>query len=740
MQDLINILSGEMGHQPWQVRNTLDLLGQDNTIPFIARYRKEATGGLDEVELRDLRERAKYLRELNERRDAVLLSISEQGKLDDALRGKINAAVTKQEIEDLYLPYKPKRRTRAAMAREKGLEPLRHALFDAPLDDGEFRARLQAFVEAGQEGAETPLDAEGALAGCRDILAEEVADDATTREWIRSRTRDQGTLQSTATREFATKKTKFSDYYEFEEPLGKIPAHRYLALRRGETEKVLRLQLAAPVEDIMQRMLGQWRGERRGEQGAQMELALEDAYRRLLAPAIEVELRVELKERADRESVALFSSNLESLLLQPPGGQKPVLGLDPGFRTGSKWAVVDDTGQMLAHGTIYPLPPQNQSGEASRALKTAIEKYRARVVAIGNGTASRELLQFTRGVVRDMGKAGQGVQVLMVNEAGASVYSASDIGREEFPDLDLTFRGAVSIARRYQDPLAELVKIDPKSIGVGQYQHDVNQGLLKQSLEDTVESCVNRVGVNLNTASWPLLSRVSGLGPSLAREIVNFRNTHGAFANRDALHEVPRMGPLSFQQSAGFLRIPGAAQPLDASAVHPEHYGVVENMAARLGIAVGELAGNPEQAKRIVAEEHVTPEVGRPTIDDILAELAKPGRDPRGEGSGVEFNEAVTEIEHLRPGMKLRGVVTNLTHFGAFVDIGVHQDGLVHVSQLSDRFVKDVTDVVRVGQGVEVTVLQVDAELKRIALSMKSAPDLEGARRRGRNGKGEQGA
>lgn len=728
-------LASEFQRPAQSIGNVIKLLDEDNTIPFIARDRKEVSGSMDEVQLRSLRDRLHYLRELEERRATVLSSIREQGKLTAELEAKINALSTKRELEDLYLPYRPKRKTRASAAREKGLEPLAMALFIEGVAEGMADAdadrRIAEFIGqfAGSNGGETGGEISGEIsgvigadevwAGCRDILAERVAEDADTRSWIRGITEREGKIVSAPTREYAGQKTKFSDYYAYAEPLARIPAHRYLAMRRGENEKVLKVRIAAPEEEILERQARNWGAGARGRMKDQWGLLLEDAYRRLIAPAVEVELRVALKERADGESISIFGENLTHLLLQPPGGHKVVLGLDPGFRTGSKWVVVDRTGKLLDHGAIFPLPPGNQVGQSAQAICRAIEAHHVEVVAIGNGTASRELLSFVRKAFAD---ARIEIPAVLVSEAGASVYSASDTAREEFPDLDITIRGAVSIARRWQDPLAELVKIDPKSIGVGQYQHDVQQTRLRQTLDEVVESCVNRVGVNLNTASLDLLRYVSGIGAAQAKEIIVFREARGSFTTRGELERVPRLGPKAFQQCAGFLRIPGAANPLDGSAVHPEHYPVVESMAADLRIPLPDLMGNDEAITGIDLNRYTGGGTGLPTLEDILAELRKPGLDPRVPQEAVVFDDRITKIGHVEEGMRLNGIVTNVTHFGAFVDIGVHQDGLVHISQLADHFVKRPQDEVRVGQTVRVIVLKVDAELGRIGLSMKNRP------------------
>ena len=732
MLDMVATLASEFNWDPRFIKNTLLLLEDDNTIPFIARYRKEQTGSLDEVQLRDLRDRAQYLKELEERRQVVLESVESQGKLTEELKKAILNASTKQTLEDIYLPYRPKRRTRATIAREKGLEPLARALLSEPVEDAAADRLVEEFIAA----FEGEISAEEVLAGCRDILAEEVAEDADTRSAVRRMTRERGSICSTVVKEFQEQKTRFNDYYEYEEPLRKIPAHRYLALRRGETEKVLRVRINAPEEEISVFMAEKWRPAGSERVRRQWDELLHDSYSRLIAPAVEVELRVEMKEAADTSSISIFAENLSSLLLQPPGGSRVVLGLDPGFRTGSKWVVVDHTGKLLEHGTIYPLPPQNKVEQSAAVLNKACVTHGVNVIAVGNGTASRELLEFVRQTVS---AAGLDVQNLMVNESGASVYSASDIAREEFPELDLTIRGAISIARRFQDPLAELVKIDPKSLGVGQYQHDVMQSRLKMALDETVESCVNRVGVNLNTASWALLRYVSGLSVSQAKEIVSHRDRNGPFPGREVLGAVSRLGPKAFQQCAGFLRIPNGRHPLDNSAVHPEHYGIVERMAADLGVELGQMVGNLELIGKIDPGAYVCEEAGLPTLHDILTELRKPGRDPREARDLVRFNEAITEIGHLKEGMTLDGIVTNITHFGAFVDIGVHCDGLVHVSQLADRFVKDPGEVVQVGKPVQVWVVSVDVERMRISLSMRKQGDGKQGDEKQRDGKQRDG-
>ncbi|MDH4225073.1 MAG: RNA-binding transcriptional accessory protein [Deltaproteobacteria bacterium] len=721
MMDLISRLTQEFQLKPIQVKNTLELLDSDNTIPFIARYRKEATGELDEVQIRDIRDRALYLREMEDRRGVILVSIEEQGKLTDDLRAKILAADTKQALEDLYLPYRPKRRTRAMAAREKGLEPLARAIFEGNHTDTELESLAAAFL-AGFEGEITPEEIWG---GCRDIYAEVVADDADTRSLVRQLTHTSGRLVSVAAKDYIGKPSKFTDYYEFSEPVAKIPAHRYLAVSRGEKEGVLRLKVEVEEGIILEAISRRWGTAAQGRARQEWGLVIQDAWHRLVSPAVEVDIRMALKEAADTSSISMFSENMKNLLLSPPGGQQVMMGLDPGLRTGTKWVVINKTGRLVAYGTIYPLPPKKDVQGAMRTLLEAIGQHGVEVIALGNGTGSRETLAFARQMVEAHHLK---VVPLMVNESGASVYSASDLAREEFPDLDVTIRGAVSIARRYQDPLAELVKIDPKAVGVGQYQHDVNQTKLKQSLDDTVESCVNFVGVNLNTASAALLRYVSGIGPSLAKSIVAYRDGHGPFATRMDLEKVPGLGPKAFEQCAGFLRIPDGTQPLDNSAVHPERYAVVEKMARDLSVSLAQMVANDTLLNTLKLDHYVEGEVGLPTLADIVAELKKPGRDPRKDHKAVEFAADITEVRHLTPGMKLNGVVTNITHFGAFVDIGVHQDGLVHVSQLADTFVADPAKFVKVGQGVLVTVVEVDQSRNRIALSMRTHPEADKTR------------
>jgi len=729
-QSIIRRVAEELDLSPRQVASTIALFDEGATLPFIARYRKELTGGLDEVQLRDVRDRTEYLRELEDRRSAILASIDEQGKLDDALRARILAADTKQALEDLYLPYKPKRRTRATIAKERGLEPLADAIWSGELDDAGALSAAAPYVDAEKE---VP-DADAALAGARDILAERIAEDAELRGWVRERTHAQGIVVSRVRPEHADKPTKFRDYYEFSQKLTEIPSHRMLAIRRGEAEEVLTWTIEAPIDEIIAGLERRVLAGRRAHE--LLRPVVTDAYRRLLSPSIEVELRLELKNRADDDAIQIFGSNLEQLLLAAPAGERVVLGLDPGYRTGVKVVVTSRTGAVLETNTIY----LHQESAFAREVLRMIQQHGVELIAIGNGTASRETESAVKKIVREMN--GTRPQVVVVNEAGASVYSASDVAREELPDLDVSLRGAASIARRLQDPLAELVKIDPKSIGVGQYQHDVNQTKLKKTLDEVVQICVNRVGVEVNTASAPLLSYVAGIGPTLAKNIIDLRDRKGGIRSRRELLEVPRLGAKAFEQAAGFLRVRGGEHPLDATAVHPERYNLVERMAADLGVDVRALITNDALIDRIDLARYVDEEagIGMPTLTDIIDELRKPGRDPRDAFETVQFREDVTEPKDLKPGMALEGVVTNIVAFGAFVDIGVHQDGLVHVSQLADRFVRDPNDVVKVGQKVRVTVLSVDLERNRIALTMKTGaqPETAGGGRKGQQGRGQQ--
>ena len=706
---IASTVATELALQPRQVAATLAMFAEGNTLPFVARYRKEATGGLDETQLRAIQERSEYLRELGDRRVAIRKSIDEQNRMTPELSARIDAVMTKQALEDLYLPFKPKRRTRAIIARERGLEPLADLIWTGAVDDVAAVAKATEFVSAERE---IPTR-DDALAGARDILSERIAEDADLRGWVRDLTRRKGSVRSRAVVGKENEVSKFSDYYDFSEPLGGIPSHRVLAIRRGEEEGVLAWSVAAPVDDIHAGLLARVTAGRRAH--AQLELVARDAYKRLLAFSIEVELRLELKTKADEEAIAIFGRNLEQLLLAAPAGERIVIGLDPGFRTGVKVAAVSRTGSVL-HTDAWML---HQPDRFSAALVRLATTTGAELIAIGNGTASRETEAIVRQTLKDAGLA-QPPQVVIVNEAGASVYSASELARDELPGLDVSLRGAVSIARRLQDPLAELVKIDPKSIGVGQYQHDVDQRRLRKRLDDIVVSAVNRVGVEVNTASVALLSSVSGIGPVLAENIVKTRDERGGFDSRRALLEVPRLGAKAFEQAAGFLRVRGGKNPLDASAVHPERYALVERMAKDVGASVPELLSDEKRLESIELTKYVSDDVGLPTLKDILVELRKPGRDPRAAFEAVAFRDDVTEPKDLREGMELDGVVTNIVAFGAFVDVGVHQDGLVHVSQLADRFVSDPNHVVTVGQRVKVRVVSIDLQRNRIALTMKA--------------------
>ena len=688
----------------------IELLDEGGTVPFIARYRKEATGNLDEVQIRDIEDRLGYFRELADRRASILGSIEEQGKLTPDLKARIEATLDKSELEDLYLPYKPKRRTKATIAREKGLEPI--ALYLWAQHSGPETLEQLASRHVDPEKGVTSL--EEALTGARHIVAEMISESADLRKALRQLVFNEGVVTSRKAADAVDEQDKFKMYYDYREPAKSIPSHRMLAIRRGESEKVLYFQIETEpglagmrLRSLILRDRGDWT--------PQLEMAIDDAWQRLLNTSIQTDIRMELKKRSDAEAINVFRDNLQNLLLAPPAGQLAVLGIDPGIRTGCKIAVVDETGKFLEQSVIYPLQPKNDLAGSSRTLKTLIAKYSVRAIAIGNGTGSRETDAFVREFLR--AEKLDTVFAVTVNESGASVYSASDVARQEFPDLDLTVRGAISIARRLQDPLSELVKIDPKSIGVGQYQHDVDQRQLHQSLEAVIESCVNRVGVDLNTASWTLLRYVAGINERTALNIVAFRNERGAFRSRAQLTRVPGVGPKTFEQSAGFLRIRGGDHPLDITAVHPESYPVVEKMARSLNVGIEEIIRQPQLLERVNRDDYT---VGVYTLNDILEELRKPGRDPRDKFVAPSFNEAVKVIADVQPGMVLEGVVTNVTKFGAFVDIGVHQDGLVHISELSNRYVQDPGEVVKAGQIVKVQVLSADPKTKRIALSIKA--------------------
>lgn len=737
MIDIPQLLAAEFSLAPWQVTNTLALFAEGATVPFVARYRKERTGELNEIVLRALGDRFTYLTELEERKQVILASIDEQGKLTPELRAAIERCLQKTELEDLYLPYRPKKRTRATIAREKGLEPLAYSIRAAnvagasPVDLDMLAA---AFIDADKGVA----DAREALAGASDILAEEVADVAEHRAWIRAFYIENGVFVSRVKDEFPAGTTKFEMYRDYRVRVRDIPSHNMLALRRGEAEGVLYFELQFE-EDVVLRYLADHEIHAPHENVRAFYAAmLKDAFERLMRHTLIGEVRLARKQEADLASIRTFEENLRELLLASPAGMKPTLGVDPGFRTGCKVTAIDATGKFLEYAAIFPHTGEGRKEEAARTLRRMIEAHGIELIAIGNGTAGRETDAFVAEVLATMKR--QPVKV-MVNESGASVYSAGDTAIEEFPDLDITVRGAISIGRRLQDPLAELVKIEPKSIGVGQYQHDVDQKLLKKKLDETVESCVNYVGVDLNTASKELLSYVAGMTPAVAKNVVTYRNEHGAFRTRKDLLEVPRFGPKAFEQAAGFLRIRGGAHPLDNTAVHPESYPVVEAIARDLGVELERITEVKDRLKGLNLKKYVTETIGEPTLRDILAELEKPGRDPRAEFRYATFKTGVNDLTDLAPGMELEGVVTNVANFGAFVDIGVHQDGLVHVSQLADTFVSDPRAVVKVGQIVRVTVLEVNVALKRIALTMRRNPDAVKKRggEGGRGGGGQRG-
>ncbi len=705
----------ELGLRPAQVETTAALLAEGATVPFIARYRKERTGELDEVAIGAIRDRLQQLAELEARRATILESLRERELLSDELAAKIESAKTLSVLEDLYLPFRPKRRTRAMVARERGLEPLAQRLFEQQ-ETLEAVTAAEAFVDPERE---VP-DAGAALAGARDIIAEWVNEDAEARAEIRALYDSEAVLVARVVSGKEDQGAKFRDYFEAAEPVRSAAGHRILAMFRGEKEGVLSVTARPDRAEAEARLQRRFVRNAASSFGREVAVAVDDAYARLMAPSMEIELRLRLKQRAGEEAIAVFASNLRELLMASALGQKAVLAIDPGIRTGCKVACLDPQGKLVFDTTIQIARSDYERREAAGVLVALCGKFAIEAIAIGNGTYGRETEAFVRSL-----DLPAGVVVTQVNESGASVYSASEVAREEFPDRDLTVRGSVSIGRRLMDPLAELVKVDPKSIGVGQYQHDVDPGQLRKGLDEVVVSCVNAVGVEVNTASRQLLAYVSGLGPSLADHIVQHRDSKGPFATRSELLKVPRLGPKAFEQCAGFLRVRGSSHPLDASAVHPERYALVERMAADLGCGVADLMGDATLRGKVRLERYVDETVGLPTLRDILAELAKPGRDPRSEFEAFQFAEGVATPEDLQPGMKLPGIVTNVTRFGAFVDVGVHQDGLVHISALSDRFVADPADVVKVGQKVLVTVLEVDLARRRIALSMKSAPAAE---------------
>ena len=692
----------------------IGLLDDGGTVPFIARYRKEATGNLDEVQIRDIEEKLAYFRDLTERRATILASIAEQGKLTDELKARIEATLDKSELEDLYLPYKPKRRTKATIAREKGLEPLALYLWQQQATEQPLEIFAASFVNVELGVA----NVDEALEGARHIVAEWISEDADLRKALRKLMFDEGTIVSRKVTDAVDEQEKFKMYYEYSEPVKTIPSHRMLAIRRGEAENILYFLIEVQPEhalSILQRHVLR----QSGDWTRQLEMAIDDAWKRLLNSSIQGEIRLELKRRSDTEAIRVFRDNLYNLLLAPPAGPISVLGIDPGLRTGCKVAVVDETGKLLAHDVFYLHTSKHGNAEAAPKLEALLRKHNVRAIAIGNGTASRETDAFVREFLRE--KKIEGIFSATVSESGASVYSASAVARQEFPDLDLTVRGAISIARRLQDPLSELVKVDPKSIGVGQYQHDVDQRQLQESLETVIESCVNKVGVDLNTSSWTLLRFVAGITERAALNIVSFRNEKGSFRSRMQVLEVPGIGPKTFEQAAGFLRIRNGDDPLDGTAVHPESYPVVEQIAASLKTTVKAIILDPQLLEKVDRSQL---SAGAYTVNDILAELQKPGRDPRDKFVAPSFHESVREIADVEAGMVLEGVVTNVTKFGAFVDIGVHQDGLVHISELSNHFIKEPSEAVKTGQIVKVKVLAVDAKAKRIVLSIKqlSAP------------------
>jgi len=704
----IPIVARELNIKIHQVEATASLLKEGATVPFISRYRKEATGSLDEVAVAAIRDRLEQLDELDMRRDAILKSLEERGLLSEELKEKIEIAESVTVLEDVYLPFRPKRRTRATIAKEKGLEPLAALIFQQAEMDMESAAA--SFIDP-EKGV---VSAEDALAGARNIIAEWVSEDQRARERMRELFWDKGVIRSRIINGKEEEGIKYKDYYEWEEPVSKAPAHRVLAIRRGESEKFL-IHRVLPPEDEALSLLDTIFLKDCGKSSEQLKMAVHDSYKRLLCFSIEGEIRLAVKKRADEEAIRVFVENLRQLLLAPPLGRMNILAIDPGFRTGCKLVCLDRQGKLLHNDTIFPHFSDKGSSEAAGKVRELCDRFGIEAIAIGNGTAGRE----TESFIKCLGLPGE-IKVVMVNESGASIYSASDAAREEFPDYDVTVRGSVSIGRRLMDPLAELVKIDAKSIGVGQYQHDIDQTSLKKSLDDVVISCVNGVGVEVNTASRQLLTYVSGLGPQLAKGIVNYRNEHGPFTSREELKKIPRLGPKAFEQAAGFLRIQDGEILLDRSAVHPESYHIVYAMARDIGCGADDLMRDGDLRRKIELSLYVTDKAGMPTLNDIMTELAKPGRDPRQQFEAFEFAPGIAKIEDVTPGMKVPGVVTNITAFGVFVDIGVHQDGLVHISELSDKFVRDAAEVVKVNQKVTVNVLDVDLKRKRISLSMKS--------------------
>ena len=704
MEIFNKMIASALNIADYQVKHTLSLLQGGATIPFISRYRKEATNGLNEVQISEIKEHYDKLCETAKRKETILKTIEEQGKLTSNLKERIEFSWNSTELEDIYLPYKPKRKTRAEVARQKGLEPLATLLMTQK--ENNLHTRIRFFIKGDVK------DEDDALKGARDIIAEQVSEDERSRNQLRNLFTHQAIITSKVIKGKEEEAGKYKDYFDFSEPLKRCSSHRLLAIRRGETEGLLKVSISTNDEECIERLEKIYlRGK--NECSLQVKEAINDAYKRLLKPSIETEFAIQSKEKADEAAIRVFAENLRQLLLAPPLGQKRVMGIDPGYRTGCKVVCLDAQGNLLHNETIYPHPPKNEHSISSRKLTKLVEQYQIEAIAIGNGTASRETESFVTNQRYD-----RKLQVFVVSEDGASIYSASKIAREEFPDYDVTVRGAVSIGRRLMDPLAELVKIDPKSIGVGQYQHDVNQTALKKSLDTVVESCVNTVGVNLNTASRHLLTYISGLGPALAQNIVDYRTENGAFSTRKDLMKVPRMGAKAFEQCAGFLRIPNSKNPLDNSAVHPESYSVVEHIAKDMNCSVEDLIKNKELRNKVDIKKYVSDKVGLPTLTDIMTELEKPGRDPRQSIKVFEFNKNVKTIDDLKIGMTLPGIVTNITNFGCFVDIGIKENGLVHVSQLSREFISDPTKIVNIHQHVDVKVIDIDRERKRISLSM----------------------
>jgi uncharacterized protein len=704
MEIFNKMIASALNIADYQVKHTLSLLQGGATIPFISRYRKEATNGLNEVQISEIKEHYDKLCETAKRKETILKTIEEQGKLTSNLKERIESSWNSTELEDIYLPYKPKRKTRAEVARQKGLEPLATLLMTQK--ENNLHTRIRSFIKGDVK------DEDDALKGARDIIAEQVSEDERSRNQLRNLFTHQAIITSKVIKGKEEEASKYKDYFDFSEPLKRCSSHRLLAIRRGETEGLLKVSISTNDEECIERLEKIYlRGK--NECSLQVKEAINDAYKRLLKPSIETEFAIQSKEKADEAAIRVFAENLRQLLLAPPLGQKRVMGIDPGYRTGCKVVCLDAQGNLLHNETIYPHPPKNEHSISSRKLTKLVEQYQIEAIAIGNGTASRETESFVTNQRYD-----RKLQVFVVSEDGASIYSASKIAREEFPDYDVTVRGAVSIGRRLMDPLAELVKIDPKSIGVGQYQHDVNQTALKKSLDTVVESCVNTVGVNLNTASRHLLTYISGLGPALAQNIVDYRTENGAFSTRKDLMKVPRMGAKAFEQCAGFLRIPNSKNPLDNSAVHPESYSVVEHIAKDMNCSVEDLIKNKELRNKVDIKKYVSDKVGLPTLTDIMTELEKPGRDPRQSIKVFEFDKNVKTIDDLKIGMTLPGIVTNITNFGCFVDIGIKENGLVHVSQLSREFISDPTKIVNIHQHVDVKVIDIDRERKRISLSM----------------------